>query len=60
MDEFDAERKRICRAEVIGVSKEAYDTWLVSTTHGQERVNDRGEDPRLGLVFFNSIERGGS
>jgi hypothetical protein len=45
--EFDENGMKVYRAEVVGVSKEAYDTWLVSTTHGQERVNDRGEGPRL-------------
>jgi hypothetical protein len=45
--EFDENGMRVYRAEVVGVSKEAYDTWLISTTHGQERVNDQGEGPRL-------------
>jgi hypothetical protein len=44
---FDENGMRVYRAEVVGVSKEATDTWLISTTHGQERVNDGGEGPRL-------------
>jgi hypothetical protein len=45
--EFDPEGMRVFRAEVTGVSRETYATWLISTTHGQERVNDRGEGPKL-------------
>lgn len=45
--EFDENGMRVYQASVVGVSKEATDLWLVSTTHGQERVNDRGEGPRL-------------
>jgi hypothetical protein len=45
--EFDERGMKVYRAEVVGVSKEATDLWLVSTTHGQERVNDQGEGPSL-------------
>jgi hypothetical protein len=44
---FDENGMRVFQASVVGVSKEATDVWLISTTHGQERVNDQGEGPRL-------------
>lgn len=45
--EADERGLRAYRAEVVGVSQEAYDLWSVATTHGHERVDSRGEGPRL-------------
>jgi hypothetical protein len=44
---FDERGMKVFQAEVVGVAKEATDLWLIATTHGEERVNDQGEGPRL-------------
>jgi hypothetical protein len=43
---IDPEGMRVHRAEVLGIEPEA-DGWRVSTTHGTEHVDMRGEGPAL-------------